>query len=708
MHTAPAFSTTPPSAATESVLHRFDLLQAGLVAARAAHAAGQVDQARRVVLDQVRMRLLAQVVPEDVDTARDLAQAEGLLQRQLTLLGYPVQPLAEPIDWLMMRDRDDQWTQHLGYFKWTLSLARSWRATGNIAFAQAWRGYVADLITHCRYGRTDWGSNPSRPRVELGRRVSDNGETTQWNSLAAATRTEVLLDGLALVLNSGVVDDELLLGCIDALWRDGFLCMVNNPRSNTPNQYLHTSQSLLRLGLTLPEHVNASAAFELGLTRLRDAVARQVLRDGADLEQSTNYNYGILRLIRPLREQLPESLLAPIVTAARQRLRFLSTVHYPDGHPVEIAKNGLGADDRPMLAGFAAELGVSATLDIPGVAHPWGGWYALRSADSYLLLKACPPGAGHVHEDSLSLVLWSRGRRLLIDSGNFSYGSSTDLDRRMNAYSRDSRSHSTVLVDGHGTRRTEVQNILRGELWEEPTLRADEAQRLPNRALTGQIFALIEGDYADGYGPEAIPVRHQRRVLQVADRGWLVIDQLDPADHAEHTFTQLWQLPPAAAGLVQVSGSAVRSPDLHLLALPPADPAISVIEGREEPAGGWYFNTYGQRQSKPDVHVSWRGRGPQLALTWLADALAPAAGVPTVLRGADLRLSLPFADGQTLLVTLAAAPTALVCDDVTATANLLATLGDVGASLGDEAFIWTRTDGSWLPSPWPNLPEIVS
>ncbi len=747
----------PIRPSSDPILHRFDLLQVGLAAARAAATAGDATTARREVLAAVRRRLGGQEAPTNVP-AGNLEQAEGLLQRRLALLNYPTVDLAEPIDWLMMRDRDDQWTQHLGYFKWSLSLARAWRSTGRVAFAQAWRGYVADLLDNAWYGRPDWPSDPSRPRVEIGRRVSDNGEATQWNSLAVATRTDVLLDGLALVLDSGVVDDELLLACLDALWRDGLLCLVNNPRTNTPNQYLHTGQALLRLGLALPEHVNASAACELGLVRLRDALARQVLPDGSDLEQSPNYNYGILRLERQLRSLLPTDLQAPFTDAARRRLRFLTTLHYPDGHQVEIAKSGYGADQRPILAEFAAELGVPAELAVPGAAHPWGGWYALKhyqsnalvrpedsarsawgvgrspaataeqpgEADnepvgsgsaglwpstSYLLLKACGPGAGHVHEDSLSCVLWSNGRRLLIDSGNFSYGSSTDLDRRMNSYSRDGRSHSGVLVDGHGPRRIAVQNALRGELWEEPRQRADRMPRLGNRALAGQRFALVEGSYDDGHG-DGLTVRHRRRILQVAGLGWLVLDLLDPIDEAEHGYTQLWQLPPEAAGTVVIADGTVSTPALRLRAMPPAQPIISLLVGSEDPVGGWYFPTYGQRQPKPDVHVTWRGRGRQLAATWLADAGMPAVQNAQVQRTTgQLSLELSFADGQSLVVAAAAEAIPLAVGGITERCELMALLGNeavvLGASEAPCQRELARRDGAWIISTWPSLPEVT-
>lgn len=693
--------------AADAVLHRFDLLHGTLTAARAALAAGDTAAARAEALAGARRRLAA-AGHAPPGTGADLAQAEGLLERRLALLGYPEQRLAEPIDWLMMRERDDQWTQHLGYFKWVNSLARSWRATGRREFARAWAGYVSDLVTNCSYGRPGWRLDEARPRVELGRRVSDNGEAMQWNSLAAATRVEVLIDGLALVLDAEVVDDALLLQIIDHLWRDAFACLVNNPRTNTPNQYLHTSVALLRLGIGLPEHLTASAAYELGANRLRDAVARQVLADGSDLEQSPNYNYGILRLTRELAGLLPPDLRAMLREAAGRRLRFLAALHYPDGIQAEIAKCGPGVDQRAMLADFGAELGAEHELVAPGRAFPWGGWYALRSAwagrGSYLLLKACPPGAGHVHEDALSLVLWCGGRRLLLDSANFSYGSSTDLDRRMNAYSAAGAAHSGLHVDGEGPRRKEVQAALRGELWEEPSQRADAAVRLPNRALAGRVFALVEGTYDDGYGAQAIPVRHHRRILQVEGRGWLVIDRCRPDDGAEHAYALRWMLPPDAVGHARVADGVIHAPGLAIVPMTPAPATCELIVGREDPPAGWYFPTYGQRQPKPDAVVAWRGAGAQLALTWLADTTAPAIGTPTIARAGLVNLTVPFADGAVLRVACADGAAALEVEGLSVQGELLAVLGADAVSLGERAQAWRRAGPGWQAEAWPPLP----
>ena len=367
-------------------------------------------------------------------------------------------------------------------------------------------------------------------------------------------------------------------------------------------------------------------------------------------------------------------------------------------------------DQREQLDAWAAGLGIDAALHAPGRAFPWGGWYALRSAwggrGSYLLLKACAPGVGHLHEDSLSLVLWCGGRRLLIDSGNFSYGSATELDRRMNAYGSAGAAHSVVLVDGHGARRTAVQAALRGQPWEEPRLRADAAARLPNRALAGGAFALVEGAYDDGFGPDAIAVRHRRQVLQVEGRGWLVIDRLLPADEAEHAYARLWQLPPEALAALRHADGRVTAPGLDLVALTPA--TIAVGAGVESPPAGWYFPSYGQRTAKPDVHLAWRGHGPQLALTWLGDGdgAALTAARCQAEAGAQ-RVELAWDDGGRLAVVVADGTAELAAAGCRRRGELLAVLGDEAACLADDgAQLLVRTAGGWAASgPWPALPE---
>ncbi|MBN8523845.1 MAG: alginate lyase family protein [Planctomycetes bacterium] len=703
-------SAFPASPTADAVSGRFDLVHKSLAMARQRWADGAFDEARRLSLAVARERLSNPVTHVTEPCSDFMEQAEGLLGRRLVLLGYPAVQLGESVDWLAMSDRDDQWTQHLGYFKWTCSLAQAWNVTRRLEFAVAWADYVADFLANAPYGRVGWPLDQAAPRVVIGRRVSDNGEGTHWNSLAAATRSHALLDGLALVLDSGVVSDELLLAIIDHNWNDAFRCMVNNPRSNTPNQYMHTSLALLLLGLSMPEHAVASAAYEIGLTRLRDAVARQTFPDGSDLEQSTNYNYSLLHMVDQLHGVLPKDALEPFVIAARQRLRFLCAMHYPDGFPVEIAKNGRGADDRQRLTTWAASLETAPWLRAPGISFPWGGWYVLSSSwrerGSYMLLKACAPGMGHTHEDSLSLVLWCGGRRLLVDSGNFSYGSRTDLDVRMNAYGFSGAAHNVVLVDGHGARRIAVQQALRGEVFEEPRLRADSAGPMPNRALAGHTFALVEGTYNDGFGPNAIRVQHHRQVLQVEGRGWLVIDRLRPDDEAEHEYARLWQLAPEAVNSVRINGDGhVQAPGFQIIAVTPAK--TSLLEGSDEPVAGWYFPAYGQRQAKPDLRLTWSGCGAQIALTWLGDDTVPVVSTTCQRDGSLMRSGIQFSDGSFLALALAINGNAdLAIDSCSAYGEMLAILGQEAAALTQAgATQFQRRLGEWESLPWPPLPE---
>jgi len=64
---------------------------------------------------------------------------------------------------------------------------------------------------------------------------------------------------------------------------------------------------------------------------------------------------------------------------------------------------------------------------------------------TYLLFDAGPVGYSHQHEDKLGFVLWSHGRQLILDPGNFSNDRS-----RWHWYVLSSAGHNTILVDDAG------------------------------------------------------------------------------------------------------------------------------------------------------------------------------------------------------------------------------------------------------------------
>ena len=74
-------------------------------------------------------------------------------------------------------------------------------------------------------------------------------------------------------------------------------------------------------------------------------------------------------------------------------------------------------------------------------AMPWSGFAALRTGwgqdDTWALMDAAPFGRAHQHEDKLSVLLYTNGKFLLTEGGNYAYDES-----EMRNYVLSTRSHN--------------------------------------------------------------------------------------------------------------------------------------------------------------------------------------------------------------------------------------------------------------------------
>lgn len=741
-----------PSSHEDPSIRLFDLLQESLGDARRLVGGGDTAGALRWLDRFARGRLRAQPFREPADWVAETIQANLLLDRKLLLPPVHREPfaLATPIDWRTRYKDDECWNGHMGFFYGFTPLARLYGRTGDERYAAAWCEYVTEFLDAVWYGTPTLSYFPSRPMALNDRKACDNGECDHacpghWISLSAAWRADQWLEGCRWLADSPHLSEGLLWRTLKSLYEDHLLCLVNNPRANTPNQYFHTSTALLRLAQALPEARNASAAFLVAHERLRDAVATQVYPDGTDIEQSPNYNPNTVKHIGGILALLagaPESRQACFRAAARRRIAFICQVVTPDLGMIDLAKAHHADNYRAWLADYGREFRVLeavwlATDGAEGtapayrsVAMPYSGFYVLRSGykrdAEYLFFKSSPrPAGGHMHEDNLAFILGAGGRLLLVDSGNFSYTNSSPLDRAMNAYSDHTVSHSTVLVDGQGQSRRVALQRAQANPCDVPDVSARGALKLGHRSLAGRRFEYVEGMYDDGYGPDnGLRVRHRRRLLWVRGRGWLVIDLLEPADDREHAYTQAWMLGPDFAGRCVLSdgelSTAAEGTNLRLLFLQPGPFTRTLVCGQEDPLRGWYSVHYGQRVPKPDLHIDWRGRGPQIVGAWVQTDRAPAARLVRLeSRAGRLHVDLAFEDGSRLQVEAGPGAAPLALEGLVAEAETgvvwtegstrqAALVGAVGTAEAQGASAMELTDAGvgWQASPWPAMPEL--
>jgi hypothetical protein len=347
----------------------------------------------------------------------------------------------------------------------------------------------------------------------------------------------------------------------------------------TPNQFVHCALGLLKTSLALQDLRDGPGWTETAIERMNwYAESGGYLADGSDMEQSFNYNPGlihslesVLHLARtnpPLNKQ--EHIWARRFKEMRDyRERFLDSLTMPDGRrPATGCDNTWNYSRAAAVSEYANEqmetpdseqsltLGKAirshllggATLPAPGfdsIYFPYGGWVALRDGwtpkSLYSFMKTSRPAPGHMREGGNGLAMAAYGRYLVVNSGDDAYSDRGVYSR----YFESTVSQSSISVDGYSQVLNATGKNTRYDL------------PIPARWHTSSHFDFCEGIYESSYGgwnfrtdsisePISDDVRHVRQLLFLRQVGvWIVTDRLTST--RRHEYSQSWCLGPGFA-----------------------------------------------------------------------------------------------------------------------------------------------------------------
>jgi hypothetical protein len=189
----------------------------------------------------------------------------------------------------------------------------------------------------------------------------------------------------------------------------------------------------------------------------------------------------------------------------------------------------------------------------------------------------------------------------VVDGGTFTYYG----DPAMRGYAQSTAAHSTVRVDGRD------QAVPIGPfIW-----------RRPPRAYLGAVQLDGPAQEATGHHDAYRPVRHERRVRMVGPE-ITVIDRLS-GDPGTHDWELRWQLAP---GRVAREGDGWRWSGARagLVVTVEGVAGVQVVEGRDDPPGGWVSTRLEHWEAAPCLVAAGRGALPVEVTT----RLVPAAPLP--------------------------------------------------------------------------------
>jgi uncharacterized heparinase superfamily protein len=486
------------------------------------------------------------------------AEAEAVLLGRFAFIGLP--PVEAPLpDWRHAPEQSLLWLFNLHYHGWLLALAQAYAATSQPAFAARAAELLLDWVRRNPPGRQPaWHPYPTSRRI------------VAWcQALAVLQDALPLRAAMSELLPSLALQVARLLDTQEADLRG--------------NHYLANLHALTWAEAMLAPVLPPDLAGRLRLcaTRYWDELLAQVLPDGGHEERSTSYTVGVLQdafetLVMAERAGwgVPEGVEARLVAMFDHVMSLVTpngalpllndaVAGYPmDARALLLAgATYFARGDWKWVAGDAdvaytiwlfGEEGAASLAGLRAVApaqtsfaHAASGYHVIRSGwgpdADYMLLDAGLPGPrhqlGHAHADTLAVVVYARGRPLLVDPGVGDYRPGPWRD-----HFRGTASHNTVAVDGEDS----------SEVW--------HAFRTA-RFASAEVSAWVPDDCVaashDGYRRLRDPVTHARMVDVLGDACWAVTDRLLAGGEASHHYLWTFQLAPEVER-VALAGSTAR------------------------------------------------------------------------------------------------------------------------------------------------------
>lgn len=518
-----------------------------------------------------------------------VAEAEDTLRGRFSFfelrdmdLGFPPDWHTDPksgktspqVPWSLLDNLDESRTGNKKYV-WELNrhlfltqLSRAYAITGEPRFAEAVRRLMLDWIDKNPVGvGINWVSS-----LELAYRCLN------WLWALSAVRSDSCWSGSDL----GKIADSL---ASQANHVERFLSTYSSPNTHLTGEAL----ALYVIGACVPELKQARHWRRLGWKILVQQISRQIRPDGGYFEQSTWYHRYTAEIYLHF-IVLSDRVGDPIPGSDRLRVEALMStllsMARPDGTWPLVGDDdggwilpfGAGEGDRwgaifhvacavfprpdfrwaardhhgeEWWLGAEAESAIRAIRPEPprciDEAHRISGWYAMRSdwgtQANMMLIDAGPHGAmncGHAHADALAIDVSACGQPMLVDAGTGTY-SSNDPDR--NRF-RSTGMHNAIEIDGVSA--SEPAGAFQ---WH------SNASAGCRRWVSLPDVVWFQG-WQDGYLRLQDPVHHDRHVLFLDRKFWIVIDAMLARHSHDYRMNLHWD--PRASVRVTRDGRAVE------------------------------------------------------------------------------------------------------------------------------------------------------
>jgi len=214
-------------------------------------------------------------------------------------------------------------------------LIGEWKKTHDARYLEQWFSLMADYARHDKRAFDALGP--------ADRSLTPTGFYVSWYWSEGYLTSELLKQlpqMLGAIVHELPADQTAALPArplallLTSLATDHAAATLKDPRSVIPNQFFNSAYALVLAGHCLDEFKDAAAWEARGAEMMDASVRRTVQRDGGDLEESFNYNMGLVADVASARALLgkPEpAWMTPLEQAAIQRTRLFAALQFPFG-----------------------------------------------------------------------------------------------------------------------------------------------------------------------------------------------------------------------------------------------------------------------------------------------------------------------------------------------------------------------------------------
>ncbi|MFH0959623.1 MAG: heparinase II/III family protein [Pseudomonadota bacterium] len=485
------------------------------------------------------------------------------------------QNVSETIQWTANPLGELEWTHFLNRHHFLRPLILEYAQTQDRTFAEKVSSVVTSWIEKCP---TPLDSN--------------GGAGPTWETLTVAWRLREWFWIKGVMWSTGHFSHDTVNLMLRSVWEHARSLMDHQGHPN--NWIIVESAALAVTGALFPEFQESGGWWKTGISRLQKAIELQFFGDGSHFEISPLYHSICLNALLEVQHvananklQLNEAFVGSLKNA----FEFLMEIARPDFTWPSINDSGSIERDyiqlfqklyilnkRPEYLWFAST-GKRGKPPKSGVrVFKDAGICVIRRNEScnlqWAILRAGPPGAFHIHSDLLSVELFDKDTKWLLDPGITSYAPSALTD-----YYRSAGSHNSFVVDGVEPDRTQLP------VSEKIISSKNIASELQNHDFIGATGQSRE--FSDGCDNRLFC---SRTLLLFRNSYWAVIDHIEGS--GTHDVTHNWQFSTEvkkveACGKQSVVASSHSAKMLLQKMLPVASSEIEYFLGSINPYSGW-------------------------------------------------------------------------------------------------------------------------